>query len=124
MSTKTADWMIIACVLCFLPGCATEVEQAEDLFQLAHTASAEGDTEAAIGYLTQSIEKNPTAYAYLERGKLRGQSGDAEGAIDDGRKGLELEPDSGDLKWLIDECKKPAGSRFENRNAEPPSFYK
>jgi tetratricopeptide (TPR) repeat protein len=69
------------------------------------------DQAQALDLLNQSIETRPSYNAHFHRGWIYAlQSKDAEAGADV-KAGLELEPESKDLKWLEGELKKPANQR-------------
>jgi hypothetical protein len=69
------------------------------------------DQAGAIDLLTQSIEERPSYNVYFHRGWLFALQGKDAEAKADVKSGLELEPESRDLKWLDGELRKPAKQR-------------
>jgi hypothetical protein len=112
-----APLLILGC------GGASETPATEgyDHFVAAATALEGGDKQAALTELNASIDDNPTAWAYFERARLHVENGQEQDAVADCQKGLELEPQSAQLKWLSAELKKPAPKRFQGRFAKPPA---
>jgi tetratricopeptide (TPR) repeat protein len=91
-----------------------------DHFVAASSALASGDKQTALAELTASIDERPTSWAYFERARLYLAQGQEQDAIADCQKGLELDPQSAQLKWLSGELKKPVARRFQGRFAKPP----
>lgn len=79
----------------------------------ASQALKAGDKEAAMQHLNRSIEAKPYVWAYVERAKLHGEKGNDDAARADVQAGLELEPNSSELKWVEEELKKPVQQRFK-----------
>lgn len=71
------------------------VQPHEDVLLLAARAvHQQGNNDLAIKFYDQIIEMNPFLFdAYRERGKIKFESGDKEGAEEDMKKLLELNPD-------------------------------
>lgn len=70
--------------------------------------------------LTAAADTSPNGWVYFERARLQLDQGKEQEAAADCQKGLELEPDNSQLKWLTAELKKPAAQRFKGRFANPP----
>ncbi len=107
-----------------LTGCSSPKDEALEYYYQAQAAVEAGNTAEAKQCLTKSIELKPTAYVLYHRATLRLQEGDAAGAIADCQQGLQIEPEHGDLKWLVQEARKGATGRFRGKSAHPPSYYK
>ncbi|MEA1951000.1 MAG: hypothetical protein U9N87_06415 [Planctomycetota bacterium] len=109
-----------------LAGCSEtpQVEPGVDVFMKAQEAIQAGNKPEAMKLLNQSIEAQPTFYAYAARGRLYLEMGNAQSAMADCQKGLELEPEDRDLKWLMSQIKLPAARRFQGAAAAPPSSSK
>ncbi len=107
-----------------LSGCSSPKDEALDYYYQAQAAVEAGNTAEAKQCLTKSIELEPTAYALYHRATLRLQEGDAAGATADCQRGLQLDPEHGDLKWLLQEAGKGGKDRFQGKRAHPPSYYK
>jgi hypothetical protein len=69
------------------------------------------DHAKAVELLTESIDERPSYNAYFHRAWLHALEGRDDPARTDLEAGLELEPESRDLKWLEGELKKPATQR-------------
>ena len=69
------------------------------------------DQAKAVTLLNESIDARPSYNAYFHRAWIFALQGEDDKAGDDLRAGLELEPESRDLKWLEGELKKPADQR-------------
>jgi tetratricopeptide (TPR) repeat protein len=114
---------MVAALLSSGCGGASETPTTEgyDHFVAAATALESGNKETALSELNASIDDNPTAWAYFERARLYLEKGQEQDAVADCQKGLELDPQSHQLKWLSAELKKPAPKRFQGRLATPPA---
>lgn len=69
------------------------------------------DQAQAQELLTESIDTRPSYNAYFHRAWIYALQGKDELAQADLNAGLELEPESRDLKWLKGELQKPAAKR-------------
>lgn len=87
----------------------------------AATAMAAGDKETALAELTAAINDNPSSWALFQRARIYVDQGKQAEAEADIQKGIEVDPNDADLKWLAAELKKPAAQRFQGRFAKPPS---
>jgi hypothetical protein len=85
-------------------------DQAATLF-LEAIQARQTDQAKAVELLTQSIESRPSHNAYYQRAWIHGLQGRDNEARADVAKGLELEPENKQLKWLEGELKKPANRR-------------
>jgi tetratricopeptide (TPR) repeat protein len=109
-------------------GCSSSdgpnLDDADRHFIAAEKAMAAGDKEQAIKELDASIAVRPTSWAYFKRGQLHAAVGNDQQAQADVQKGLELNPEDKDLKWLEKELKKPATRRFKGAAGQPPGMSK
>lgn len=119
---QALGFVLLSCAACDSNTYDAPAEQ-EKYFQ-AQDAIAENNPQEAIRLLSESLEIKPTPYAYLQRARLFIDAGQQEQAIADCQAGLELAPDNKDLQWLLDECRKPAERRFQDRQSVPPSSFK
>jgi tetratricopeptide (TPR) repeat protein len=117
--------------ICFLgamalaSGCGGSVEPEElVVFKEAMAAVAAGDKAKGMELLNQCLEIKPSHYAYLERARLRMEAKEVPQAIDDCKKGLELDPQNSELQWLLSQLEKPEGQRFKGPDALPPASRK
>jgi hypothetical protein len=69
------------------------------------------DQAGALDLLNQSIDARPSYNAHFHRGWIYALQGKDAEASADVKAGLELEPESKDLKWLEGELKKPSNQR-------------
>ncbi len=90
----------------------------------AKEAIAKGDTETALRELDASIAAEPTAWAFLDRAKLKHEKGEDPPAISDCEEALKLEPDNTEVQWFLAELKKPKTNQFKGSGAVPPSASK
>ena len=81
-----------------------------------------GSFGGAFKELSATIESSPNDWAYFERARLLAEQGRDEEAANDVQKGLELQPNHPNLKWLDAELKKPANERFQGKFAKPPGL--
>ena len=79
------------------------------------------DEDKCLELLDKSIAAQPTGSAYFHRGWIYAKRGDFDKANDSVRLGLEIDPQSGDLKWLAAELEKPEQQRSLKM---PPSTRK
>lgn len=115
--------LIGICIVPLLGGCGgtpSEPTRSYNHLVAASEAIAAGDKEKAMTELTAVIDTSPNGWAYFERARLQLEQGKEPEAVADCQKGLELEPDNSQLKWLSGELKKPAAQRFKGRFAKPP----
>lgn len=119
-----STWLSVLFVCgAMLVGCGPQEQElgsATDHFLAAQDALANNDTETALRELTSSIEVQPDPWAYYQRARIYTDKGEDEKAMADCQAGLALDPEHVEMKWLQGELKKPAGSRFQGRNKEPP----
>ncbi len=101
-----------------------QFNMASDAFLDAMQAIDKGDSAQAISSLTASLDLMPTAVAYIERAKLYVTADKLSEALRDSRAAVELEPDSTDAQWFLDEIEKPAKKRFKGKFKNPPSSGK
>jgi tetratricopeptide (TPR) repeat protein len=126
-SMNSRPALLILCVLCIaLLGCADQYQpdEADVSFGDAQKAFAAGNHDEALDLLNKSIEKKPAAWAYTLRAKVYVAKKDYAKAQDDTTKGLALDPNNRDLKWLDAELKKPEAQRFQGANKVAPSDVK
>lgn len=105
-------------------GCGDDVPKVSDANKLFIEASkliGEGQKEAAIEKLNESIAAEPLLWSYRERAKLFIETGKDDAAVKDIDAGLQLAPDDPDLRWLKGEIAKPAAQRFQGKFKSPPS---
>lgn len=118
------------CIACVLLGvtCACsrqpQLPESAKLYMEAVTASMDGDNQAAVDLMTQVIAQEPSAQAYLDRGRALMALDRVNEAIQDCDAGLALAPENVDLLWLKAEAPKPMSQRFKGRNAQPPSHLR
>lgn len=114
--------LVVCTAVIVLGGCgpATSSRKAYDHFVAAVQAIEAGDKETALSELSASIEKSPSAWAYFQRARIYIDQGKETEATADIQKGLEVDPQHRDLKWLEAELKKPPAQRFKGRFAKPP----
>jgi len=98
-----------------------KVSDANKLFIEASKLIGEGQKEAAIEKLNESIAAEPLLWSYRERAKLLIETGKDDAAMKDVDAGLQLTPDDPDLRWLKGEIAKPAAQRFQGKFKTPPS---
>lgn len=94
------------------------------VFREAMEAVAAGDKAKGMELLNECIQIKPSHYAYLERARLYMDQKDTPKAIDDCKKGLELDPENKELTWLLGELEKPEPERFKGPAALPPASRK
>ena len=105
-------------------GCGDDkpkVSDANKLFIEASKLIGEGQKEAALEKLNESIAAEPLLWSYRERAKLLIETGKDDAAMKDVDAGLQLAPDDPDLRWLKGEIAKPAAQRFQGKFKTPPS---
>lgn len=109
-----------------LAGCGqkTQLDAAGEAFVVAQQALAVGDRERALANLDASIAARPDVWAYVLRARLYAEQGEDVKATEDVEAGLSLDPEQSDLLWLKKQLKKPKHSRFQGRDAAPPSVSK
>ncbi len=116
----------VAGMLLAAVGCGSEpvLDPAATKFVEAKTAIENGDSEAAISLLTESIDLRPDPWAYYERGRLYAEAGEDDAAKEDIAAGLEMDPEHSDLLWLQKQVKKSKKNRFKGRAGTPPQASK
>jgi predicted Zn-dependent protease len=119
-------WMLAAMGVCLAAGCADRhaPDGADVYFGDAHKAFAAGELERALGLVSKSIDEKPTAWAYALRAKIHVENKDFAKAQEDAKRGLALEPENRELKWLAAELNKPPSQQFVGPNRLPPSATK
>ena len=105
-------------------GCGDDgpkVSDANKLFIEASKLIGEGQKEAALEKLNESIAAEPLLWSYRERAKLLLETGKDDAAMKDVDAALQLAPADPDLLWLKGEIAKPAAQRFQGKLKTPPS---
>lgn len=106
-------------------GCGGTGEPEELIvYKEAVAAIVAGDNAKGMELLNKCLEIKPSHYAYMERAKLYMSMKETQKAIDDCKKGLELDPQNKDLAWLLGELQKPEPKRFQGPAALPPASRK
>ena len=90
-----------------------ELDSASENLLSAQELIEQGDHQAALQKLDESIEATPDAWTYFERAKLHAELGNDEKANSDIAAGLKLDGKNSKLLWLRQEMKKPKTSRFK-----------
>lgn len=104
-----------------LAGCspsAPETSAANQKYLEANALIAQGDREAAVKALNESIAAEPTLWSYRSRARLYAEMGQDDEARADCEAGLKITPGDADLLWIKGELAKPVGRRFKG---PPPS---
>lgn len=105
-------------------GCGDDgpkVSDANKLFIEASKLIGEGQQQAALEKLNESISDEPLLWSYRERAKLLLETGKDDAAMKDVDAALQLAPADPDLLWLKGEIAKPAAQRFQGKFKSPPS---
>lgn len=105
-------------------GCGDDkpvVSDANKLFIEASKLIGEGQKQAALDKLNESIASEPLLWSYRERAKLLLEMGRDQDALKDCDAALQLAPEDPDLLWLKGEIAKPAAQRFQGKFKTPPS---
>lgn len=105
-------------------GCGSGERPLSDSHQLFIEASkliTQGQKDAALEKLSQSISAEPSHWAYRERAKLLLEQGKDNEALKDCDAALALVPDDPDMLWLKGEIAKPTTQRFQGKFKSPPS---
>lgn len=115
---SAAGWAIA------VAGCGDSQPEELTVFREAMDAIAAGDKVKGMELLNKCLEIKPSHYAYYERARLHMENKEIPKAIEDCKKGLELDPENKDLKWLLAELEKPEPKRFQGPAALPPASRK
>ena len=108
-----------------LSGCSErDIEKSTVPYRDAMKAKQDGDIPRALELLAQSIETQPTAWAYYDRAQIYIDQEKDDLAKADVTAGLKVDPLHDGLRWLDRELAKSAAQRFKGRNATPPSVVK
>ncbi|MBN1852121.1 MAG: hypothetical protein JW829_05325 [Pirellulales bacterium] len=108
-------WLVgaIAFSMPWMGGCGRNKfaqDEASDLFLEAMQVK-ESNQNQAIDLLTKVINSKPSTHAYFQRSWLYASQGKESEARSDVSAGLQLNPNSTDLKWLANQLKKPKPNR-------------
>ena len=104
--------LLLLCPLLVTTGCGKKkVTDAGDDYFVQGMKVINSDQAKAIDLFTKAIDTKPTHWCYYNRGLLYAKQGEDAKAKADVAEGLKLVPDSGDLKWLGDQLKKPKAKR-------------
>jgi tetratricopeptide (TPR) repeat protein len=107
-----------------LVGCGSKeipISNSNQLFIEASKLLGEGQKDAALEKLSQSIAVEPSLWAYRERATLLLERGKDDEALKDCDAALSLAPEDPDILWLKGEIAKPAPQRFQGKFNSPPS---
>ena len=85
----------------------------------AKEALEQGDKGLALSELDLSLAAEPSVWAYALRGRLHAEAGNDELAEQDCQAGLELENNNYEIRWLMEELKKPPAKRFQTEAPMP-----
>jgi tetratricopeptide (TPR) repeat protein len=118
---------MVCCLLVSAVGCGSgefKLDPEANYFVQAQAALEQGTIDEALDLLSKSIEVKPQAYAHYQRARIYVDREEDSLAIDDCKRGLELEPENRDLQWLLGELQKPKNSRFKGKFKDPPGASK
>ena len=110
--------IVVASALAGCSQAAPETSAANQKYLEASELIAQGDREAAVKALTESIDAGPTLWSYRARARLYAEMGQDDQARSDCEAGLKITPGDPDLLWIKGELAKPVAQRFAG---SPPS---
>lgn len=113
--------LTLASTACGCGGDRPIVSDANKLFIEASKLIGEGQKQAALDKLNESIASEPLLWSYRERAKLLLEMGRDEDALNDCDAALNIASEDPDLLWLKGEIAKPAAQRFQGKFKTPPS---
>ena len=107
---------LLAISLAVLGGCGGGggVPPSSELIVQAREALAAGDRESARKILDQAVEADQSVWALAMRARMHAEDGDDAAATADCEAGLAVDQANFEIRWVLEELKKPTDKRFQD----------